>query len=70
MSEAREKCGCCHGAGRLVCRTCNGVGARLVVVRGSEDEEWDVCPECWGRKLRECPECHGTGTVAADRNVA
>jgi DnaJ-class molecular chaperone len=61
MSSAEETCGCCHGTGRLVCATCNGVGARLIVVHGSEDEEWDVCPECWGRKDSECPECHGSG---------
>ena len=70
MSEDREQCGYCHGAGQLVCRTCNGIGARLITVRGVDEEEWDECPECWGRKLLECPECHGTGSVAADRNVA
>lgn len=70
MSKSSEKCGCCHGAGRLVCGTCNGTGIRLVVVRGGEDEEWDVCPECWGRKLLECSACQGAGIVAADRSVA
>jgi DnaJ-class molecular chaperone len=70
MSEAREKCECCHGSGQLVCGTCHGAGTQLMVVRGVEDEEWDVCPECLGRKMLPCPECRGAGTVAADRNVA
>lgn len=70
MSGSGEKCECCHGSGQLVCGTCNGAGILLMVVRGVEEEEWDVCPECLGRKMLQCPECQGTGSAAADRNVA
>lgn len=79
MSLSETQCPSCEGRGFVPCDMCEGKGSIFKGWKANPDgsendlEVWDVCPKClddsdW--KFPDCPECRGTGKVAASHRVA